>query len=91
MLLALSSDDDGLDDGVHAIGGFGNDSGVGGSKHLLPAKHGDELPLTGVRRCCGVNAGDDDLGFLVCGRGGECRIGCCFLLAGVTMTEFRHI
>jgi len=32
--------------GVQLVGGFGKQSGVGGSKHLLPAKQGD--PLLGV-------------------------------------------
>jgi len=32
--------------GVQLVGGFGKQSGVGGSKHLLPAKQGE--PLLGV-------------------------------------------
>jgi len=32
--------------GVQLVGGLGKQSGVGGSKHLLPAKQGD--PLLGV-------------------------------------------
>jgi len=32
--------------GVQLVGGLGKLSGVGGSKHLLPAKHGE--PLLGV-------------------------------------------
>lgn len=68
-------------DGVQAEGGFGKDSGVGGSKHLLPAKHGE--PRVGVEQLDSDGEGRLPPGVcgLVCG---GCGRRCCFF-AGVTM------
>ena len=79
--------------GVQLIGGLGKLFGVGGSKHLLPAKQGE--PLLGVElpeeleKGCGLcwpffGGGVHPLLFLWC-----------FAFAGVTMVEvfsaFLHI